>query len=473
MNIDNPINEYTFDDRDEFNRKSIADNIYSLIDSNIDISPLIINGDWGVGKTEFCHKTINLINSSNDNKVNSIYIDAFKYDHIEQPLITIISEILKALNSESHKENYKKLLTKAAQVSAFFLKTGGKAVVSHLLKQNFNTLSEDLKEVIGKCEDAFFQYAATAIESHVESEKNIEDLRDILKNIAEENKLIIFIDELDRCKPSYALSMLEVIKHIFDIKGIFIVIVTNIDQLKSSVKHAYGNSIDAEKYLEKFAKFTITLPNYMPKINAQYNLEKVKIAHKHFANSVNESTILTKYKNNISNSNGFILIDDYIKHAIPSLRSIEKLVRYLEVYFTLSAKESQSKKISSLVNYSEGFKILAVLSILIYCFNSNLFKQFQQSKVSIDDLSVFLGVNKNITLQEISQNNFRDSDIAFWLIKIVVDTSFYSSETASQPEIMAQIKNTFSIRFPFENHNFIDDVNDFFRVFQELSLVVT
>ena len=50
------MRELTFGSRDEFTRKPIAEKIIKLLESNIDVSPLIIDGKWGTSKTEFCFK---------------------------------------------------------------------------------------------------------------------------------------------------------------------------------------------------------------------------------------------------------------------------------------------------------------------------------------------------------------------------------------------------------------------------------
>lgn len=83
----------TFDARDEFSRKPIAEKIIRLLNSDIDVSPLIIDGKWGTGKTEFCFKLKNLIedDSSNDYKVG--YVNAFQADHANEPLLTLIAEV--------------------------------------------------------------------------------------------------------------------------------------------------------------------------------------------------------------------------------------------------------------------------------------------------------------------------------------------------------------------------------------------
>ncbi|MBS9778043.1 MAG: hypothetical protein KGV50_04690 [Gammaproteobacteria bacterium] len=50
------VENITFENRDEFQRKPIAEKIIQLLKSEIDISPLMIDGNWGIGKTEFCCK---------------------------------------------------------------------------------------------------------------------------------------------------------------------------------------------------------------------------------------------------------------------------------------------------------------------------------------------------------------------------------------------------------------------------------
>lgn len=55
------IQDITFTDRDEFQRKAVAEKVSRLLNSDIDVSPMIVDGSWGTGKTEFCHKLINMM----------------------------------------------------------------------------------------------------------------------------------------------------------------------------------------------------------------------------------------------------------------------------------------------------------------------------------------------------------------------------------------------------------------------------
>lgn len=73
----------------------------------------------------------------------------------------------------------------------------------------------------------------------------------------------IFIDELDRCRPSYAVEMLETIKHIFDIDGVVFVVATDTEQLQHAVKAVYGEGFDAKIYLGRFfnSRYSLKSPN--------------------------------------------------------------------------------------------------------------------------------------------------------------------------------------------------------------------
>ena len=74
------------------------------------------------------------------------------------------------------------------------------------------------------------------------------------------NKLVIFIDELDRCNPAYAVKLLEQIKHYMEDDRIIFVFSVNINQLQHTIKHHYGNNFNATKYLDRFFDLQVKLP---------------------------------------------------------------------------------------------------------------------------------------------------------------------------------------------------------------------
>lgn len=67
-----------------------------------------------------------------------------------------------------------------------------------------------------------------------------------------ESPLIVIVDELDRCRPDYAIRILEEIKHFFDVPGVVFVLAVHGDQLLASVEAVYGSSFDARSYMLRF-----------------------------------------------------------------------------------------------------------------------------------------------------------------------------------------------------------------------------
>ena len=75
------------------------------------------------------------------------------------------------------------------------------------------------------------------------------------------NRLVIFIDELDRCKPDFAVKLLERIKHYFVNPDITFVFSINSMELQHTIKQYYGSEFDACKYLDRFFDLRIVLPD--------------------------------------------------------------------------------------------------------------------------------------------------------------------------------------------------------------------
>ena len=107
-------------------------------------------------------------------------------------------------------------------------------------------------------------------ESHVDKlarDKFKIDMGLLLKEIGKEKELPLFIliDELDRCRPNYAIELLENIKHIFDIPGIVFIVATDSKQLSHSINAVYGSKFASEKYLKRFF---FSLGRYAPSHNS-------------------------------------------------------------------------------------------------------------------------------------------------------------------------------------------------------------
>lgn len=74
------------------------------------------------------------------------------------------------------------------------------------------------------------------------------------------NSLVLVIDELDRCRPDYALRFLETMKHVFEVDYVTFVVGANAQELAHAVTGVYGADFDGAGYIERFFDIKLHLP---------------------------------------------------------------------------------------------------------------------------------------------------------------------------------------------------------------------
>ncbi|MBM7064459.1 KAP family P-loop NTPase fold protein [Neisseria elongata] len=427
--LENP----TFDTQDEFNRRPIAENIIRLLTSDIDLSPMVIDGGWGTGKTEFCQKLIRLMQQQHLD-YRPVYIDAFRSDHSGEPLLALLAEIIKTCTpedtGEQPSEQRKNITRKVAKAAGFVMKTVAKAAVGHVLKQNLEDLEKGMSQIINDEKEAKNVAAtvadsATTLASHsidatiealleeqIEAEKNLETLKACLTELAAEKPIILFIDELDRCRPDYAVDMLEVIKHVFDVENVKIVLVTNTKQLCAAINHRYGMEVDAQKYLDKFLKYSFALPD---KVVARFEEERALAAVEHFKQLIRKSHICNELQGLIYESPeniSFInFIGDMIARHDISLRETERFVRFLEIYHSLSQGLNINKSVPQVI-------LLRITGVFIFCFHSDLIASINKNRTDAKDFARLFNVQSWPDTPPIESYGFNCADIiAVMLIK--------------------------------------------------------
>ncbi|MCX0395723.1 KAP family NTPase, partial [Clostridium perfringens] len=205
------LEELTFEKDDLLNRKQIAINLTNIIKNKSNLNVLAIDSSWGTGKTTFINKWIDMLNNDYNYKdqFSILYFNAWKNDYIKDPFMALMTEI--ELNTSSDfKEAFKEAMTvgkkicKSALNISLKLATAG-AVGTDDIKAN------EIKSSVLKC--------------IIDEKNDREEFIEKLENLAcEDKKIIFFIDEIDRCRPTFAIELLEVIKHLFSAKNIFFVI---------------------------------------------------------------------------------------------------------------------------------------------------------------------------------------------------------------------------------------------------------
>jgi hypothetical protein len=347
---------YTFNDRDEFQRKQIAEKAVKILSSDIDISPMVIDGGWGTGKTEFCHKLISLMEE--DDTHHLIYVDAFQADHADEPLLTILAEVIKLLPDDEAKQSF---IQKVLPTARYGLKTLGKAAMAHLLRQDVTDVVDDFDKEIQKTTDKAIDASVEALlKDHIKADESLKSLQETLKDIADKKPIILFIDELDRCRPDFAVHMLEIIKHTFNVEGVKFVLITNTQQLKAAINHCYGSSIDSQRYLDKFLKLTINLPSF---VNQEYSKQKISLAH--YINLINKSTTLSDQ--DLTQKGTTTFLEHFFSVKKLTLREIETFVRHLEIAQALNYEFFHKNQVY-------GYKLFNLLGVLLHCFEPEISK---------------------------------------------------------------------------------------------------
>lgn len=368
---------FTFEARDEFSRKPIAEKIIKLLHSPIDVSPLIIDGKWGTGKTEFCFKLKNLIESDNSNNYKVGYINAFQADHANEPLLALIAEV--ASFYEEDDEKRKSFIKNAIPYLRLVSGIGIKAAVSFVFGRYAADIPENWEKGVEKItegsEALVDQTLESLIKDQVEAEKNLSALRTALTDIASSHPVILLIDELDRCRPDFAIMMLETIKHVFDVENVQILLVTNAEQLKATIKHSYGSETNSEDYLYKFFKYQINLPTSTKDDEGKSVENNVT----YFKTVIQSSNVIPQdFKDN-----AFIYeIPTFLDVGSLSLRNIEQTVRCVETLVVFENPKLSQSPISE--------QIIMVFLSFVYMMDKNLFKQLMNKKIHSGDFLAFL-----------------------------------------------------------------------------------
>jgi hypothetical protein len=371
------IKTLTFDKRDEFKRKIIAEKVITLLEAQIDISPMVIDGSWGTGKTEFCHKLINIMRK--DDKHHLVYIDAFKADHANEPLMTVLAEVIKVLPSDESKQS---LIKKALPVARHGLKTIAKASVSHLLRQDFADVADDFDKEIQKTADKAIDATVEAIlKDHVTADKNLMALQEALSEIASKKPMFLFIDELDRCRPNFAVEMLEIIKHTFDIEGVYFILVTNTQQLRASINHCYGYAVDAQRYLDKFIKFRFELSSRSNR--SPYS--PVSASSQHFFTLVKKTECLPE--SYLASTAFCKAVERIILLQALSLREVETLILHIQIVQSLSNSERFVE------GQHIGYTLNRLLGVMFVCFRPDILANIKRSDIDAVVIGEFLGVD--------------------------------------------------------------------------------
>lgn len=246
-------NRTAFSD-DALDRRGFAEGIYKLMLS-LDKGVIAIDGDWGVGKTWFGRNLKTHI--ENQHEYHVIWIDAFEADWVDDPALTLIASIGTVLEGGERNKFFESVAPLVSKAIPSIAKMAVKAA-SNVIGID-NDLIDSAGDLLKDESEILIQKKLNELASR---KKSLQFLKDSIANqigATELKKIIIFIDELDRCSPAYAIRLLERLKHLFEMNGVIFILLWNRQQIKQAVEAFYGAGTDGVMYLDKFVDYPLRL----------------------------------------------------------------------------------------------------------------------------------------------------------------------------------------------------------------------
>lgn len=266
-------------------RRQQADLLYKFlqnrpVSNNEDGYVLNLDAGWGEGKTYFLTRLQKQLDCLQH---PCVLIDAWKNDHVEDPLIMVMSAIKGVLASKAGgdaeigksieklsaagfrilgavakgltKTAIKKFIGEGLEEINEIMKGGD--VASSVITETNSEVSKELQQV---SDEQLSGYMDKLLLEHARESETIEVFKQTFSSLISKISdttptklpMYILIDELDRCRPLFAIELLERVKHLFGIQNTVFIIATDSRQLQHSICAVYGGGFDSKAYLRRF-----------------------------------------------------------------------------------------------------------------------------------------------------------------------------------------------------------------------------
>lgn len=302
---------------DIFNRKPFGDALLNLVQNTEDELVLALDAPWGEGKSTFIKMWQGLLKEKN---VPYVYFDAFENDYQTDPFLAISSQIYSLIEEgdvDSHKEFKDKAISALKVVGRASLRVGVKALTAGVLDETVFEETGSIKDTAKEASDLVDNFISNQLTKANEDKEILKAYKEYLTLLGEklggEGNVVFIIDELDRCKPKFSLSLLESIKHLFSVPNITFLLVMNREQLEEAVRCEYGRGVDASKYLQKFVSIWTTLPKPAKRGKS--------VPERYLLNCLNRMEYPIQVRGDDS---GISFFEDLVKYYNLSLRDIER-----------------------------------------------------------------------------------------------------------------------------------------------------
>jgi len=370
--------------KDLFGRAALASGMSHLVATVEDPLVIAFDGQWGSGKTTFLKMWAGELRKSGH---PVIFFDAFENDYVEDAFAVLAREIVELAEGKTSSKSQvvQSFKEKATHLGAVLLKGTAKVGLKVAVRAATAGLanSDDLKDIgadIGnEVENTAEAYMDQLLDQPRKQKETAASFRDALANLAsaltppaegEQQKPLIFIlDELDRCKPHFALALLERIKHFMAVPNVHFVLGVHLTQLQGSVRYAYGNNIDAAAYLQKFINLTIL------------NVE---------GSEGRRSTDLHKYANHLATNLGIRSNRESPLEA--SAETIIRLVQHEQMSYRTLERAFTVLALAIGLTPENQLQLGAIMGglVMMKLLRPDLFKKAKQRRLTLEEARTFL-----------------------------------------------------------------------------------
>lgn len=246
---------------DALGRRPLVEFLSSLIARTDGPFVLALDSPWGSGKTTL----IRMLKAELERQgFQCIYFNAWRVDHAVDPLVALVSSVDRVqLAASANQAKFDQHVKTIRKVTSLVAKRGAVAIAK--------ALTVGALDLDKKIEDATAELTGGAVEDIVAAFKKEDELLEkfrvelqaavaLLPESGKKSTFVWFIDELDRCRPTFAVELLERIKHLFDVQDVVFVLSVDKRQLEASTAAVYGSRIDATEYLRRFIDLEYAVP---------------------------------------------------------------------------------------------------------------------------------------------------------------------------------------------------------------------
>ncbi len=280
---------------DKLDRKRVAEYLTPIIASVTQPFTISLHSPFGTGKTSFIQSWQADLQKQ---KYKTVYFNAWETDFSQDAFFAFMEAVQRELKSQETDPSVAKTIVdkiaKATRKGAGFV---GEKALPLILRGLATKVAgaetvQGLLALIGQSDASVGELTGTLAEEGLKSQRDAEksridfrtDLSNTVKSLfdestpAEKRKVIVFVDDLDRCRPSYAIQLLEAIKHLFSVDGLLFILAVDEPQLAQAVTSVYGTGIDSRGSLARFLDWRYSLPKPKLSVICEYLASRYRLS---------------------------------------------------------------------------------------------------------------------------------------------------------------------------------------------------